>query len=792
MIESIRDLEIKGRKFIQPTPLRLFSSEKNRVTLLFGRNGSGKSTIADGFRKATAEAGEPADLTTRITTFTGQTIELTGPESTAPGRVHVFDEKFTDKFCRFVQDGLKTIVLMGETGDLYNDYTNTKRDIEVKTAEQKRLQAQFDQSLDRWRRTPSEKQLKELETKLKSEDSWLGREALIKGAGARLTLDQATKTAIFSHKTTRSESDVRQEFGDKIRQLQLACESASEDFSAWPRLLPPKGLLERIDSFLTLMSKKVERPTVTASTERILSILRDRHQDWLQDAKSTFSTDIDYCPFCARDITEKETSALIADIDSVINREATEYAHSLKNISLDDLPKPPEEYQRLSLKLWTEILNLTGRINDDLAVCREAREMRLQNVYEQVTVPHVEISARHVLLNDALAKLQAKLDQAIADSKRLQTLKQELSALNIELTHFQIRDSYKAYEQQRNHDNELKNKINDLATEIEGLKANLQDQIARMAKVEIAEEEINKNLARVFLSTKRISIHHDNGLYGLKVNGKDVKLKNISTGERNIISLCYFFVHIMKDESVSSFRSAEHLVVLDDPISSFDTDVRMGVLALIYDRVRALLNGNPSTRSLIMTHDHHAFYELWIAFKLRHAGCLSTIELRGDLTIGDANLKEFNEYILLLKQIFKFAKDGPSQCGSLKFVLGNIMRRVLEAYSTFHYCAGFEILFESHKAQERLGEYYEYFSANMTRFVANDESHSFSHIRELVGGVALIDTLSSHDRQAAARDVICLLHLYDPQHIKSYLEKEHPDLDNTIANWLAEIKSDKK
>lgn len=65
MLKEICGIELRGANFENPTRLDMFNPidggtrKTIKGTLLYGRNGSGKSTIARGFRKIIGEKDQP-------------------------------------------------------------------------------------------------------------------------------------------------------------------------------------------------------------------------------------------------------------------------------------------------------------------------------------------------------------------------------------------------------------------------------------------------------------------------------------------------------------------------------------------------------------------------------------------------------------------------------------------------------------------------------------------------------------------------------------------------------------
>ena len=59
MIEKVKGLSICGRCFSKKTNLAFFPNDNDRIAIVYGKNGSGKSTISDGFSQIAS--GEDAE-----------------------------------------------------------------------------------------------------------------------------------------------------------------------------------------------------------------------------------------------------------------------------------------------------------------------------------------------------------------------------------------------------------------------------------------------------------------------------------------------------------------------------------------------------------------------------------------------------------------------------------------------------------------------------------------------------------------------------------------------------------
>ena len=115
MIEKVKGLSICGRCFSKKTNLTFFPNDNDRIAIVYGKNGSGKSTISDGFSQI-ASGEDTEELSASLIDRADNEIDLV-PES----KIFVFNEKYIDENVKIDADGLGTIILLGGQVDLQAD-----------------------------------------------------------------------------------------------------------------------------------------------------------------------------------------------------------------------------------------------------------------------------------------------------------------------------------------------------------------------------------------------------------------------------------------------------------------------------------------------------------------------------------------------------------------------------------------------------------------------------------------------------------------------------------------------
>jgi wobble nucleotide-excising tRNase len=251
-------------------------------------------------------------------------------------------------------------------------------------------------------------------------------------------------------------------------------------------------------------------------------------------------------------------------------------------------------------------------------------------------------------------------------------------------------------------------------------------------------------------------------------------------------------VNSLKGREKQNCYSEESWYVIDDPVSSFDIDNRVGIQSLLRYQTEQIIKGNDNSRILFMSHDLNAIYDYQKSVDdiIHKKNNYVSIKRLCNKQIANYNLNGKQEYTSLLNSIYDYANtntDNPNDMNN--YSIGNNMRRVLEAFSTFEFRIGpSELSTESLPLQilEKQNPAYKQFFQNlMYRLVLNRKSHT----QETVLGSSdyrFFDEISDEEKIKTAKGVLCLIYLLNKNHLISQL-KDDTKIQK-IKEWCEEIK----
>jgi wobble nucleotide-excising tRNase len=144
----------------------------------------------------------------------------------------------------------------------------------------------------------------------------------------------------------------------------------------------------------------------------------------------------------------------------------------------------------------------------------------------------------------------------------------------------------------------LEEEVESLRNKKEELEKRQKDLEQKLKEHHFAAHEFDV-LLETFMGRKEIVFDPVDEGYTIQRNGRTAN--NLSEGEKNAIALIYFLIKLKEDQ----FTAKNGIVIIDDPVSSFDSQYLYGAFGFIKEKIKEL---NPQ-QVFIFTH-HFSFFRL--------------------------------------------------------------------------------------------------------------------------------------------------------------------------------------
>lgn len=779
MIESLSKIRIQGRCFSNSTDFIFFNNDgTSTISVVYGKNGSGKSTLATALQHI-AQGNLSGDLTGQI--FDKSNNDIT--EKLA-NKIEVFNEDFVDNNIKIESSGLSTIVLFGEQVELQQQIENIQQNIK----ENESFCSSKETELARMNDKEDEKSVSYIFEKIcdKLRSRWAEEDRIIRDGRKAASVNVGNIKKIMDLQFNESKDLLEEQLNNNKSLLQQT-KNGKPVLKEIVSISFQKDLDQKI---CNLLSKPIQKIELTEREALIMSLIKTGHQTRIDSARSYFSRDdVHTCPFCFQEVSESYCHGLIDSINKVLNKEVDSHKKELSEITFPNLNIDLSPYKEIEATLVERIKQEIYQCNNLITQYKELIQEKANNTYNPIEVNSLGLSDKLFNLNQSLLLLEntRKNYKKICDN--IELLINETAEINSKIAHLEISDDYKTYRERLDKKQEITNELSLLKDERLDLEKQLSALQQQKANVKLAVNQINKGLNFVFCTRNRLRVEYKDKSYHLTSNEKDIRPKDASIGERNVLALCYFFVKISSNQEFSKRYSQEKLLIIDDPISSTDFDNRIGLLSLLKHQLCEICKGNPRSKILLLTHDLFTFQQLKkIASEIKSISSyfpqgIKTSSFRLENHTLKKDKEPFNEYKTLLQVIYKYAEeDTPHR----DLYIGNYLRKIVEAFSTFSYAEPIEHFVFTPDGQTKLGEHSDFFQGFMGKLMLNAESHSENQIYAMVDDYAFCKIFSDEEIHQTCRSVLCLMYKLNPEHITRNLEKTTFNTA-TIEKWLSEI-----
>jgi wobble nucleotide-excising tRNase len=217
-----------------------------------------------------------------------------------------------------------------------------------------------------------------------------------------------------------------------------------------------------------------------------------------------------------------------------------------------------------------------------------------------------------------------------------------------------------------------------------GFKKQFEDKLLRYQEqstsVEHSVNEINNILNSFGFKNFKLATTSEKGNYGIvRENGEDVK-DTLSEGEKTFITFLYFY-QLLKGSNNKEDIVTDKVVVIDDPISSLDSNVLFMVSSLVRQIMFDIKNNSSDIKQLFVF-THNIYFHKEITFnqgkKSYGEGTFWIVRKRNNRSFIQKYLENpiKTSYELLWKELKNIENQSIVSTQ-------NVMRRILENYFKF-------------------------------------------------------------------------------------------------------------
>ena len=801
MFRDISTVKVQGANFASLTPLAIFDPRDGKDkqgndlfkavkgTLLYGRNGTGKSTIAKAFRKAKGEV-QPAIRQVSFFDKDGNPVVMSEEEKK---HIFVFDEDFVNEKVKLKEDHLDTIIMLGQAADLAERIEQAEKDRDSAKEVFEIKEAALKEYKDTGNPKSPTNRLWKIGSALRGDDAWAGRDRRINGGRQNTQVRDDTYKKFVDLEPQKTRSALIIEFEEQMEALEIAKSGSSKIYAKVPAI--PKVYNQYDDNtVITLLAKRIEKPELSEREQYLMRLVESGKAGELSQKALFFrSPDIKECPYCFQSVSDDYKSNLVASIEKVLSKTVADHQKALDSCVFGDLNINLSDFS--ALQSCQACVALIDKINTEIQATNELLQKKIDNPFKPIEPPKRNIASDIKQLIDLLEKLESERIEFNNKAIDTRPIINRLNEINSHIAHYDIVDLATEYDKQKIESEKAEKAFNDAKDDYDAKKKVVEALEAQRKNVQLAMDIMNACLKYIFFADDRLRIDYTDGEYRLYSHGKSVRPCDVSVGERNIIGLSYFFTSIMEGQEEKDVYGKEYLLIIDDPVSSYDTENRIGILSFLKYKLDLFLEGNEFSKALVMTHDLKTFYDIHKVFEEIVACCnkkgyvLKQKFNRFEMVDGTIAVFRYNnrqEYTEILKLIYNYGQGNTTEHD---LVIGNMMRQALEAFATFQYKKGIEDVSTDSDILSLLPEpeYRIYYENLMYRLVLHGGSHREEQIKTMTD-YAFFSLISEAEKRRTAKEVLCFIYLLNERHVLQHLQ-EISNAKVTLDSWCAEVKA---
>ncbi|GAA8232071.1 hypothetical protein HpKG83_11340 [Helicobacter pylori] len=448
-----------------------------------------------------------------------------------------------------------------------------------------------------------------------------------------------------------------------------------------------------LTDFDSVENHSIWEQKIVGSSDAIIADLIKKlsNEDWVAQGREYLSKDGNACPFCQQETITEEFKK---QLESYFDTSYQESTDTIKKMKEDYTNKTAEVLKWLDKIVKTEQNNLQTKLDtENLKRIIETLKSKIKGNLQKMLDKGKEMSRSFELDNnkneiDAIKVLIEKANDQIANhNKMIKDIKNQKKICEEQTWKFLVNEFKSDIQKYNEKDCGLEKGISNLNKEIsenqekiEKLENEIRELEKNMVSIKPIVNEINTLLKGYGFTNFSLACTEDEKSYRIQREDGQLVGETLSEGEVTFITFLYYY-HLTKGSLKESDISKNKVLVIDDPISSLDSNILFIVSVLVKDLMKETMEEKTNIKQIIiLTHNTYFYKEITLEYDLKcYKEKCSFWIIRKDNNISKINYCDKNpiknSYELLWQEV-KQAKENNISWVSLQ----NVMRRIIEYY----------------------------------------------------------------------------------------------------------------
>jgi wobble nucleotide-excising tRNase len=432
------------------------------------------------------------------------------------------------------------------------------------------------------------------------------------------------------------------------------------------------------------------------------------NSDWVRHGMTYLSQSVGECPFCQQTLLSGFEDQLSSYFDDTFTQ------------NIETLQATVAAYSSSSQQIISHLELLVTHSHEDIdnnllkakfdtlkAIASENMQLLSNKVSEPAST--VRLKATHQIIDEIKLLVENANNSINQHNLIVSNFKTENKLLVNQVWKYVLEEELKAEIQQYTKDSSsLQKAIQGLTV---GIISKKGDKLAKDAEIKALEKDItsiqptidaiNRLLKSFGFTSFTIGKSTKDRCYSIVRGDGSCAKETLSEGEKTFISFLYFY-HLLKGSFSEIGITTDRVVVIDDPVSSLDSDILFIVSTLIKGLMSDARNDSSLMKQLfILTHNTYFFKEITFNKKRSGQDKLSdetfwiVRKVDGTSKIVGHNSNPIKSSYELLWQEIKASEP-------CSLTIQNTMRKILENYFTFLGNIKKDDMIELFKGEEKL------------------------------------------------------------------------------------------